>query len=55
MNKRQIASNAIIYGLLRIDMYLGVQIRQGVYKVEVKLVLILETALPFPNHHDDPP
>jgi hypothetical protein len=36
-------------------MYHGAQIRQGVCKVEVKFVLMLETTLPFPNHHDDPP
>jgi hypothetical protein len=55
MNKRQIASTVVFYGLLGKDMYHGAQIRQGVYKVEVKFVLMLEITLPFLNHHDDPP
>jgi hypothetical protein len=32
----------------------GAQIRQGVYKVDVKFVLMPKTPLTFPNHYDDP-
>jgi hypothetical protein len=55
MNKRQIASSAIVFGLLGKDIFHGAQIKDGVYKVELKFVLLPEAFLPFPNHNDDPP
>jgi len=33
----------------------GDHIKQGVYKVTIKFVLLPNTPLPFSNHHDDPP
>ncbi len=33
----------------------GVPIGNGVYKVEVKGVILLKTSLMFPNSKDDPP
>jgi hypothetical protein len=54
MNNTQIVGSAVIFGLLGKHMYHGAQIRQGMYKVDVKFVLMLETPLLFPNHHDDP-
>jgi hypothetical protein len=53
MSNMQIASSAVVFGLPRKDMYHGVQIKQGAYKVDVKFVLMPKTSLPFPNHHDD--
>lgn len=53
MSNTQIAGSAIVFGLLGKYMYHGAQIQQVVYKVDVKFVLMLETPLPFPNHHDD--
>jgi hypothetical protein len=36
-------------------MFNGVVIKDGVYKVEVHGVMLLETTLIFPNLKDDPP
>jgi hypothetical protein len=54
MMNTQIVGSAVVFGLPRKYMYHGAQISQGVYKVDAKFVLMLETPLPFPNHHDDP-
>ncbi len=54
MSNTQIAGSVVAFGLLRKYMYHGAQIGQGVYKVDVKFMLMLETPLLFPKHHDDP-
>jgi hypothetical protein len=53
MNKRQIAGSAIVFGLPKKDMFHWVEIKEGVYKVEMKFVLIPRAPLPFPHHGDD--
>ncbi len=55
MSKRQIASSSIVSRVLEKDVFHGDQIKVGVYKVTMKFVLLLDTPLPSPNHHDDPP
>ncbi len=47
--------SVVVFGLLGKDIFHGAQIRDNVYKVEVKFILLLEAPLPFPNHNDDPP
>lgn len=55
MNKRQLVGSVVVFGILGKDIFHGAQIRDNVYKVEVKFILLLEAPLPFPNHNDDPP
>jgi hypothetical protein len=55
MNKRQIASSGVMFGVLEKDVFHGDQIKVGGYKVALKFVLLPNTPLPFPNHHYDPP
>jgi hypothetical protein len=47
MNKRQIVGSVIVFGLLGKDILHGAQIRDGVYKVEVKFMLLLKALCLF--------
>lgn len=53
LNKRQIAGSAIVFGPPKKDMFHGVEIKEGVYKVEMKFVLIPRAPLPFLDYGDD--
>jgi hypothetical protein len=52
--KCHIAASGAVSGVVG-DMLNGVVIKDGVYKVEVHGVMLLETTLMFPNLKDDPP
>ncbi len=54
MSENQIVGSGIVSGLPGKDVFHGDHIRQGVI-FTVKFVLLPDTPLPFPNHHDDPP
>jgi hypothetical protein len=50
--KRHIAANGVVFGVAS-NMFHGVVIEDGVYKVEVHGVTLLKTTLIFPNMKDD--
>jgi hypothetical protein len=46
-------ASAIVYGVLR-DVFHGAHIVNGLYSVEVSILMLLNAPLPFPSHKDDP-
>ncbi len=52
--KRHIAASGVVFGVVG-DMFHGVVIEDGVYKMEVHGVMLPKTTLIFPNMKDDPP
>jgi hypothetical protein len=52
--KHFIVRCGVVFGVVD-DMFHGVPIGDGVYKVEVQGVMLLETSLMFQNSKDDPP
>jgi membrane protease subunit (stomatin/prohibitin family) len=52
--KSHIAANGVVF-VVASNMFHGVIIEDGVYKVEVQGVTLLETTLIFPNMKDDLP
>ncbi len=48
------AASAVVYKVPG-DSFHGTQIDNGLYKVEVRGLMLLDVPLPFPNHKDDPP
>ncbi len=53
-SKHFIVRCGVVFGVVD-DMFHGVPIGDGLYKVEVQGVMLLETSLMFPNFKDDPP
>ncbi len=52
--KHHIATSGAVFGVVG-DMFNGVVIKDGVYKVEVHGVMLFETNSIFPSLKDDPP
>jgi hypothetical protein len=49
-----IAANVVVVGVVGTNLFHGANIQDGVYKVEVRGVMLVDTPLPFPNHNDEP-
>jgi hypothetical protein len=47
-------ASAVVYRVPG-DLFHGTQIDDGLYKVEVYGLMLLDVPLPFPNHKDDSP
>jgi hypothetical protein len=54
MHKPFCVARAIICGLLGKYLFHGAYFTDGVYKVEVHVVMLLNAPSPFPNHKDEP-
>ncbi len=48
-----LATSALIFGVRR-DLFHRGQIANGLYKVEVSWLMLLDALSPFPNYKDDP-
>jgi hypothetical protein len=53
MKGHNIAASVVVVDVAGIDLFHGANIQDGVYKVEVREVMLPNTPLFFPNHNDE--
>jgi hypothetical protein len=52
MKGHNIAANVVVVNVAGTNLFHGANIQDGVYKVEVHEVMLLDTPLPFANHNN---
>ncbi len=53
MKGHNIAASVIVVNVAKTILFHGANIQGGVYKVEVREVMLPDTPLPFPNYNDE--